>query len=355
MFYSIRHLTRFRYSAPVSESIMELRMQPRSEGLQRCLSFQVDSHAADACADLPRLFGQRRASFRRPERASAFDDRRRGHGGCGACSQLCRTAWSRTPGGNWTHNLASGDFWEMLTPSHFAQWTELMEQFAAELGVPAAERSAAARSVGIVTELNSAVYHAISYVPKSTRVDSPVDDASAKTGRASARIIRTSCWRWCGVWESLCRYVSGYLFHKAGDQVRSTEGATHAWVEAYLPGLGWVGFDPTNNIIAGESHVRTAVGRDYADVPPTRGVFKGDASSELTVAVRVAPSDKPPPPETEMESEDWSEVLHEDPAEIGSRGGGTAAAVEGTAPRSRFGIAWTRLQRPRGSLSSRRW
>ncbi len=59
--------------------------------------------------------------------------------------------------------------------------------------------------------------------------------------------------------------------------MRSTEGATHAWVEAYLPELGWVGFDPTNNVLADESHVRTAVGRDYADVPPTRGVFKGDA------------------------------------------------------------------------------
>jgi transglutaminase-like putative cysteine protease len=90
---------------------------------------------------------------------------------------------------------------------------------------------------------------------------------------------------------------------------RSAEGATHAWVEAYLPEIGWTGFDPTNNTIAGETHVRTAVGRDYADVPPTRGVFKGDAESELTVAVRVAPSDKAPPPEAEMAPEDWSEVI----------------------------------------------
>ena len=48
-------------------------------------------------------------------------------------------------------------------------------------------------------------------------------------------------------------------------------------MEAYLPSLGWVGFDPTNNIMAGERHVRAAVGRDYADVPPTRGTFKGGA------------------------------------------------------------------------------
>ena len=49
--------------------------------------------------------------------------------------------------------------------------------------------------------------------------------------------------------------------------------------------LGWVGFDPTNNILAGERHVRAAVGRDYADVPPTRGTFKGGADSELSIAV----------------------------------------------------------------------
>jgi transglutaminase-like putative cysteine protease len=167
----------------------------------------------------------------------------------------------------------------------------------------------------LLTELNSAVCSAISYVPKSTRVDSPVDDALRNRQGVCqdfAHIMLTLVRR-LGI---PCRYVSGYLFHKAGDHIRSTEGATHAWVETYLPGIGWTGFDPTNNILAGEHHVRTGVGRDYADVPPTRGVFKGEASSELTVAVRVAPSDKPPPPETEMESEDWSEVLHEESADV---------------------------------------
>ena len=66
-----------------------------------------------------------------------------------------------------------------------------------------------------------------------------------------------------------------------GSRDRSGADATHAWVEAYLPSLGWVGFDPTNNIMAGERHIRAAVGRDYADVPPTRGTFKGEADSEL--------------------------------------------------------------------------
>jgi transglutaminase-like putative cysteine protease len=74
---------------------------------------------------------------------------------------------------------------------------------------------------------------------------------------------------------------------------RSSRDATHAWAEAYLPKLGWVGFDPTNNILAEERHIRTCLGRDYRDVPPTRGVYRGQAASELSVAVQVHPADVP--------------------------------------------------------------
>src|SRR5438270_351592 len=87
-----------------------------------------------------------------------------------------------------------------------------------------------------------------------------------------------------------CRYVSGYLYQPGRSQDRSTGEATHAWVEAYLPGLGWIGFDPTNNTTTDERHIRVAIGRDYADVPPTRGVYRGKAESELAVTVRITPS-----------------------------------------------------------------
>jgi len=94
-----------------------------------------------------------------------------------------------------------------------------------------------------------------------------------------------------------CRYVSGYMFHRdEGDKDRSLEGASHAWVEALVPGWGWVAFDPTNNLVGGDRHIRVAIGRDYADVPPTRGVYKGEAQSELSVAVTVSPADSVAPP-----------------------------------------------------------
>ena len=93
-----------------------------------------------------------------------------------------------------------------------------------------------------------------------------------------------------------CRYVSGYLFHQQDQHDRSSDGATHAWVEAMMPGFGWIGFDPTNNLLALDRHIRVAIGRDYADVPPTRGVFKGVSAvrSELAVAVNVGPAQSIP-------------------------------------------------------------
>jgi transglutaminase-like putative cysteine protease len=311
MFYSIRHLTKFRYSAAVSESIMELRMQPRSEGLQRCLSFQVEVTPRTRVQSYRDYLGNVVHHFDVPSPhrhltiiAEATVDVTPA---AELPAQLEKDAWRQLDA-----QLEQGDFWEMLTPSHFAVWTGLIEAFAQELQAPSRDEARRHDPWQLVSGLNSAIYRAIAYVPKSTNVDSPVDDAlKSRCGVCQDYAhIMIALVRRLGI---PCRYVSGYLFHRAGEKVRSTEGATHAWVEVYLPAIGWVGFDPTNNILAGETHVRTAVGRDYADVPPTRGVFKGSAASELTVAVRVAPSDKPPPPETEMESEDWSSVLQEAP------------------------------------------
>jgi transglutaminase-like putative cysteine protease len=86
--------------------------------------------------------------------------------------------------------------------------------------------------------------------------------------------------------------VSGYLYRPPAEDASPQTSASHAWIEAYLPELGWLGFDPTNDELARECHIRVAIGRDYADVPPTRGVFKGVAETELGVAVHVALGDR---------------------------------------------------------------
>lgn len=81
------------------------------------------------------------------------------------------------------------------------------------------------------------------------------------------------------------RYVSGYICTSKSDM--RGEGATHAWAEAYIPEYGWLGIDPTNNCVANENHVRLAVGRNFSDCSPVKGVYKGSSNHKLEVAVSV--------------------------------------------------------------------
>jgi transglutaminase-like putative cysteine protease len=146
----------------------------------------------------------------------------------------------------------------------------------------------------LLKQLNSLLYEAFEYVPNATRVDSPIYEAlQARSG---------VCQDFAHIMIALvrqlripCRYVSGYLYHEDKCHDRSPAGASHAWVEAYLGEAGWVEFDPTNKLMGCERHIRVAVGRDYADVPPTRGVHRGEAESELTVRVIVSSVDAPKP------------------------------------------------------------
>ncbi len=85
------------------------------------------------------------------------------------------------------------------------------------------------------------------------------------------------------------RYVSGYICpNRSGMR---GEGATHAWVEAYLPFYGWLGLDPTNNCIVNEQHVKLAVGKNFSDCSPVKGTYRGTSNHTLEVGVTVAYED----------------------------------------------------------------
>jgi transglutaminase-like putative cysteine protease len=81
------------------------------------------------------------------------------------------------------------------------------------------------------------------------------------------------------------RYVSGYLHHEPKNGEKPLPAASHAWGEAWVPTKGWCGFDPTNPVRVTPYHVKLGVGRDYRDVPPTKGVFLGPAREWVTVNV----------------------------------------------------------------------
>ena len=286
MFYSIRHVTRFRYSAPVRESVMELRMQPRSEGPQTLRSFQIATNPraqlyayTDHLGNAVYHFNMLReheelrieaqavvemASF--PERPAKLDD----------------LEWSRYNGFN-----LNDDHFDMLEPSKYARPSPELDAFMriADLQKPVGDPLSA------LLTLQRGIYDSFEYQSGITEVNSPIEVALEQRRGVCQDFahIMTAIARQWGV---PTRYVSGYLYHK-GCHDRSAADATHAWVECWLPSIGWIGFDPTNNIMAAERHVRAAVGRDYGDTPPTRGTYKGGADSELSIAVSLEPTAAP--------------------------------------------------------------
>lgn len=132
------------------------------------------------------------------------------------------------------------------------------------------------------------VYTHFDYIKGVTTVDSTLDEIlELKAGvcqdfahllTAMLRLVQIPA-----------RYVSGYICpNKNGMR---GEGATHAWAEAYIPEYGWLGIDPTNNCIANENHVRLAVGRNFSDCSPVKGVYRGESGHTLQVTVSVGYDD----------------------------------------------------------------
>jgi transglutaminase-like putative cysteine protease len=307
MLYAIRHLTRYRYSHFVWQSMMEVRMHPRSEGNQRCFVFQLSVNPRARIFGYTDSYGNLVHHFDLPSR----------HGQLTIISDALVNidAQPSVPElmdyegwGDLEQLVEKKDYWDMLMPSHFARPSAELDELAKEIG--ATERDGRS-PLAFLQDLASGVHRSFSYVKKRTAVSSPIEHA--------LRSRQGVCQDFAHVMIALvrnakipCRYVSGYLYNSSEDAHPSADGDTHAWVEALLPGVGWVGFDPTINRLVGEGHIRTAIGRDYANVPPTIGVMKGKADTQLQVRVRVTQSQAVLPPDEEFAAdEEWSQFLDE--------------------------------------------
>lgn len=175
-------------------------------------------------------------------------------------------------------------FAEFLLPSTIATWSEAVDGFArrAQLGVPG--------DVGAwLRAVERAVNDNIIYRQGVTDVDTSVEHvvrAGQGVCQDMAHLFIVLCRR-----EGVpARYISGWM-HQAG---RDEPSESHAWCEAWVPGIGWVEFDPTHPEPDLSHYIRVAVGRDYADVPPFRGTYVGDPTEQMIVSVEIEerPSDE---------------------------------------------------------------
>ncbi|MGE9266567.1 MAG: transglutaminase family protein [Verrucomicrobiales bacterium] len=139
-------------------------------------------------------------------------------------------------------------------------------------------------------DLNERIFDDFSFDNSATTVSTPVSEVFAKRAGVCQDFahLQLSCLRSLGL---PARYVSGYLRTDPppGKPRLIGADASHAWIELFLPGSGWLGFDATNNVIPAGHHIIVARGRDYQDISPIRGTVYGGGAQRLEIGVTVTP------------------------------------------------------------------
>jgi transglutaminase-like putative cysteine protease len=257
----IEHSTTFTYSQPVIEAYSEMRLKPLDDSGQHCLSFHLTTEPRGETLAYHDRFGNdvRHFDLIQPHQRLMVS----------AVSEVLTPQDLLQPAA-WLSPL---DEYDYLAESHYTALTPEIRQFAAAHAIPGDAQATA-------FALMQAVYVAIKYEKGATEVTTTAAQALA--------LRRGVCQDFSHILLAACRsqglparYVSGYLYNNG----YST--ATHAWVDVYLPGLGWRSLDSTHNKPQTDQYVRVAIGRDYADVPPTRGIFVGNAKESMAVSVQV--------------------------------------------------------------------
>jgi transglutaminase-like putative cysteine protease len=139
------------------------------------------------------------------------------------------------------------------------------------------------------SDLMRRIYHDFSYDPASTTIATPLTEVLEKRRGVCQDFahVAIGCLRSLGL---AARYVSGYIetLPPPGQERLIGADASHAWFSVYLPGSGWVDYDPTNNHQPLEQHITVAWGRDFSDVSPLKGIALGGGKHQVVVSVDVA-------------------------------------------------------------------
>jgi len=257
----IEHTTTFTYDHPISEAYTEMRLKPLDANGQRCLSFRLTTEPHDAVLRYADQFGNdvRHFDFIQPHQKLMV----------AAVSEVLTPDIYVSD----SSNLLPLDEFNYLFPTEYAPHTPDLVAFSASHKVSDLPLENA-------LALMRAIYGTITYEKGATDVNTTADKALA-LGRGVCQDFSHIMLAACRLQNIPARYVSGYLYNNGYD------AASHAWIDVLVPERGWVSLDPTHNTEQTSQYVRVAVGRDYDDVPPTRGIFKGNAKEKMDVSVSV--------------------------------------------------------------------
>jgi transglutaminase-like putative cysteine protease len=275
MILEIQHETEMEYSQPVSEWLCELRMEPVSDATQRCHSFQISVGQPVTLCNYLDGFGNRVHHFNllkpptslRILAASVVETEDTGIGPM--ASQT--TFSSECTADGWQLPLEALDYLPLRGP---ARATPLLDPVLTDL------RPMPKMRVGMwVCQVAEYIRGRFEYARDVTDASSPIDHLLTR-GKGVCQDfthLMIAVLRSFGV---PARYVSGYIHRENKDS------QSHAWCEVWLPDVGWTGFDPTNGCPVNGHFVKTAMGRDFTDVPPNKGTYRG--AGDETIQVRVA-------------------------------------------------------------------
>ncbi len=286
--FTVEHISDFKYGEIAQGSLVVLRLRPREDNGQALHTFALDIDPAAAPIAFADAFGNgchlfnihrahRHTLVRSRSEVTTVDP-------APLPKRLEPDAWEAL------RKAASPvDNWEFLGPSRFARPSPALAAFTEAKAIRRGSDPLAS-----LLELAAELHRTFHYEPASTSVDSPIEDI-LETGRGVCQDYTHVMITIARSWGIPSRYVSGYLHLEGKPGEQTPAGTSHAWAEFLLPELGWIGFDPTNDTLADHRHVRIAVGRDYADAAPTRGVVVGGGNSRLDVRVTVVEEGDPDP------------------------------------------------------------
>ncbi len=277
MHLRIHHRTTFTYAGKAHDSFNEVRLRPVDDDTQQCHEFKLCLTPTANARNYGDFYGNTVHYFEAP------DDHRKlvieAISTVETTPMALRPPIPRVPIEELERSTEREMHAEFFGSSHYVPLD-------VELWREAQDALAEGRSDvwGDVRRLGEHIYRRFAYKPKTTGVHTRANDV--------LKLRMGVCQDFAHVHLGLCRsmgiparYVSGYFFNTTR-RPREVE-ASHAWIEAWVPGYGWASFDPTHDRVADERYVKIAVGRDYADIRPVNGTYRGAPTRSLKVDVSV--------------------------------------------------------------------
>ncbi|MEO7536526.1 MAG: transglutaminase family protein, partial [Ferruginibacter sp.] len=279
--FIIHHVTKYTYPEPVRDSANQVMLYPLKDGNQEVHSQRIRITGEPTVEIFKDYYGNEAGSFMNiaPHRELKIDS-----------TISVVTKQIALP----TDNISIEEQWAHLTQiRNIVPFIDFLKQenFIALPEVKQIADSGFYKSVSVfvaVQQLTKYVYENFKYIKGITSIETTVDEVwQLKAGVCQdfAHMLLVML-RLLGI---PARYVSGYVCPR--DHTLRGEGATHAWVEGYIPFYGWLGLDPTNNCVVNDLHVRLAIGRNFTDCSPVKGTYKGTAKQTLEVGVSVSHED----------------------------------------------------------------